>query len=439
MFQLDQLIVNETQVFKQQDTQAPKRMRFNSSSDTSTTTGPHVKLLVLADSNEMTMKELTTMKLLTAKLALKVEKYGVMGYKTCKLLIDEFIRQQQETLKELVIKMPISKKILCLTIDQLRAAKLEKLAIRFESYAQLIYRMYNFEEFEDFNGLYELINSQPALTELEIVSPIISQQTIYAIHQLKNLQKLKLDIERFPASIKVPNPCRPHENLKTLIIQNLSTEQSLDAIIRMFANVEIFGVNYFSRECDSTAIVLNAQNLLKSLNYLKVPSIHENFPAVCIPSLRKFHVRSVINMTSFRSFLSQNPMLQQFEIEQIWTRTFDHHIFLVGLPREIINLKKFSIGPNMFMPVMEINENVLKVLKESCPSLTKIEIPDGGNIHVEKNIVNDSSIQIERFTRKNLRTIFEKSPFTDLHGDLECVKWSDPYRDDDDVEDDDEI
>lgn len=145
-------------------------------------------------------------------------------------------------------------------------------------------------------------------------------------------------------------------------------------------------------------------------------------------------------MARLRSFLSQNPLLQEFHIEIVWQITPDH-ILLVGLPHEMVNLKKFSIEVNM--KKMEINVNVLRVLKESCPSLMKIEIIDGGNILVADNIFNDSSIQIGKFSWKKYRTIFWTSPFTSSDDDLKCVNWEDPCRyyhhDDDDDENNDEF
>lgn len=380
MFQLNKLVVNKSKVSSNEDSPTlSDAAGYNVEKD-----GRVMQLIAVSESDDLLINVLVMLKLQSTKIAFAIaDKFNST--------FAEFMKQQK-CLKQVVLKSPATRSVLGPVIELLKQNQLYALAIA------LNHGSYKPHEYD---GLAELITSQTAIKELEIRSNTISQDSIYAIHQSLSLRKLKLDIEKFPKHIEFPNPCRPHDNLKTLIIDNLSSEQSLDAMLRMFAKVEKFCVNRskLTRSAIySWTVVTNVQNRLKSLKYLKVEHLTEYFPCLKMPSLRKFQVDSVMSSETLQSFLYENPQLQEVELSYVKKNSKDkRHIFdFPGEHGELVNMQRLTIEG--FSKVTEINENVFRSLKRTFPSLTNLAVGDSIRVNVDEKIADYLGIQLTRFT-----------------------------------------
>lgn len=387
MFQLEKLIINrETKVVEKLTSELKETIDHGDGEKMVKI--PTLSLLSMANPAVNLMKLLAEMGLQSKRMVVKIYEIGFLSrdrYDVRKQLTD--FMHDHRTLQNIDIKAPAT--MIDIITNALRPLKIVKLAICLTDHQSRLP--------PDYSGLAELIKSQPTLKELDICCESIAQDSIDAIYQTKNLQKLKLEVELLPSIIKLPTPCKSHKNLKSLITVDLVySEQSLDALLQMFANIEVIGINCESSNLNSSDIISNSQNRLKSLQELTVPEVTDHCPSLAITHLRKLRVHAVSSVEGLRSFLAVNPQLQKLEIEFICDFTTS-----IALSRESINLRRLFIGSSV--KVFKIDENVLRGLKGSCPSLTRLEFVHSGSskISVAGDIVDFSSIKVVKMKKKN--------------------------------------
>lgn len=424
MFQLDRLIMTRTKVllmnsfYDESEDMEKKPPTRNGSA--------HAKVLdklTLYDTNTKLLNILAYMKLQSKSLIIKIDAESGNAYhhaKVFKPALTSFM-DGQHSLKEMIVKLPATRDILGLLVELLKSKELEKLSILVNS------GTYHSDKYD---GLAEIIKSQPKLRDLEIFSDLISGDAITEIYQIQGLQRLCLEVPLSPnVKSTVENPLRPHANLKSLILSSLYafTVAEVDKYLKMFANIETLGIDFFSKTVDSPGITLCALDRLKSLKLLMIPEIKLNYPNVSIPSLKTLLVKKVDSMQAFYVFVSQNPQLEEIHIDAI-----SDHTFVNGsqfeLPRELKNLKILAIGHfTNGAEAIEINEDDLYELKTRCPNLVEIRIADHENITIVNE--NFSSIRVVKFKRFGKGCVFKKLKnvaFSDnADEELQCIDWVD--------------
>lgn len=411
MFLLDELIVKGSSV-----------VEMGQYEKTYTYSSTVLSVLVLASVNMTLFETLTEINLPCMKLAYKIDDHSDNSFYSWHMYPFVEFMAQQTCLKEMIVSLPASERVFSHLVDQLKSKRLQKLVIHLKT------GTYNPEKFD---GLTQLLTSQPNLKELEIYSETISADAIIVIYKITGLQTLKLKIGRFPLITQAI--CQPQTNVKRLIVSSDGSfpPDLLDDMLKVFKNVETLGVIYRMDETYSNEIVLCAQQRLKSLKYLKAPLIGNNFPAIAFSSLRKLQVNLLSSKAGLRTFLSQNPLLQELEIESMSNKDDNKMIdeILIEIPPESVNMKKLTLSS--VTKDFEIDENVLRTLKASCPSLMRIAVRN--DIGVSEKIVDYSSIKVAKFNKCSKYDVFEK--FTGFSFDDETIKtilWHKEESKDDD-------
>lgn len=261
--------------------------------------------------------------------------------------------------------------------DQLKDKKIEKLAIKYHHNSS--------SRGNDTSlSVSKFIEShQHHLKELELHSYIVTEEVTEAINQCRSLQKLYMyasdDFKVNMATIQ------PNSALKTLVFSSFKSPQTMEAVFRMFPDIENLSLCRETLRVKSNVFIIATQSLLKSVKRMSVPQVYYSIPEVTIENLEVLQVNELRSMDELQIFLYHNPSLQSLKINS------GTNGLSLMLPHNHLNLKEVNINLTSKY-IDQFDERLRQKLQADCPNLRKITLYSKHHDYekLKANAVHDS-------------------------------------------------
>lgn len=217
-------------------------------------------------------------------------------------------------------------------------------------------------------------------------------------------EKVHINVDKLPKSAKKLRNVQPNSAVKSLFFYEWASAQTMDAVLRIFPNIEklfLPGFSEFSKFFIKKNININSR--LNSLKTLHVEWISTSFSHLTIRSIRELIINEVVNgndgnIEETRKFLTRNPSIKNLKILE-W----------VDSP---VNKKKRKPNLKKLLGSSKINWNI-KVLIENFNDMKQ---SFAYTINSEKDLEASSDDE------ENVESEITEPPCLDLLLELEGMK-----------------